>query len=60
MFLRRLRPKLRRVVAQWTGEYQYTIDQVLAEMISRSRDLKLRMDRTEEEATRDAMVLLAV
>ena len=31
-FLRRIGPELRRMVAQWTGEYQYTINQVLEEM----------------------------
>jgi hypothetical protein len=45
-FLRRARPDLRRMVSKWTGEYQYTIDQVLAEMISRSQDLKLRAAAT--------------
>ncbi len=57
-FLRRIRSELRRVVAQWTGEYQYTIDQVLAEMIQRSSDLGLYLDRPEEQAKRDALVML--
>ena len=33
-FLRRNRRELRQVVAEWTGQYQYTIDQVLSEMIA--------------------------
>lgn len=59
-FLRRLRRELRQVVAEWTGQYQYTIDQVLSEMIERCRELKLRLDRPWEIARRDAQVMLAV
>ena len=32
-----------RVVASWTGIYQYTIDKVLEDMIARCRELKLRL-----------------
>ena len=53
-FLRRTRPELRRVVADMTGELEYTIDQVLQEMIMRCRHLRLYRQhgqrRTEEEA----------
>lgn len=59
-FLRRVRPELRKRVAKGTGQYRYTIDQVLAEMIDRCRELKLRRDRPEEEAKLDAMVILTV
>ena len=59
-FLRRVRPELRRRVARATGQYQYTIDQVLRDMIERSRELKLRLDRPEVEAKLDAMVVLTV
>jgi hypothetical protein len=59
-FLRRCRTELRRSVAKWTGEYQYTIDQVLSEMIDRSRELRLRLTTNEAEAKRDVMVLLTV
>ncbi len=59
-FLRRHRAKLRRLVAQWTGEYQYTIDQVLGEMIVRCRALKLRVELPEVEAIREMAVLLTV
>jgi hypothetical protein len=59
-FLRRFRPELRKAVAYWTGEYQYTIDQVLVEMIARCRELNLRLDRPPEQAQRDATVLLTV
>jgi hypothetical protein len=59
-FLRRLRPSLRREVARWTGEYQYTINEVLDEMIQRCRELKLRLHRPPEEVERDALVLVTV
>jgi hypothetical protein len=59
-FLSRIRCELRRSVARWTGEYSYTIDQVVQEMIERCRELKLRLGTPPEEAKRDAMILVAV
>jgi hypothetical protein len=59
-FLRRCRNELRKAVAKWTGEYQYTIDQVLSEMIERSRELRLRLCTNENETKRDLMILLTV
>ena len=60
VFLTRIRSELRRSVAKWTGEYTYTIDQVVQEMIERSRELNLRLGTSPEEAKRDAMILVAV
>jgi hypothetical protein len=59
-FLRRIRPEVRRAVAYWTGEYQYTIDQVLKEMIARCRQLKLRRHMPERRVKQDATVLVTV
>ncbi len=59
-FLRKNRATLRRVVSEWTGEYQYTIDQVLKEMIQRCRELKLRVPKRTAQAQRDAIVMLTV
>jgi len=59
-FLNRIRGELRRSVARWTGEYSYTIDQVVQEMIERCRELKLRLGPSPEETKRDAMILVAV
>lgn len=59
-FLRRHRVELRRDVAAWTGEYQYTIDQVLGEMIRRCRELKLRLDRSVQQTKREALILVTV
>jgi putative zinc-binding metallo-peptidase len=59
-FLRGIRASLRKTVAHWTGEYQYTIDQVLREMIQRCRERNLRLDRSVRLARRDALVLVTV
>ena len=59
-FLRKIRARLRRQVAEWTGHYQYTIDQVLDEMIERCRELQLRVDRPTEEVERNALIILTI
>ncbi len=59
-FLSRIRRPARRVVASWTGIYQYTIDQVLEDMIARSRELKLRLAVPEDQARQEFTVLLTV
>jgi hypothetical protein len=59
-FISRIRQQVRRVVAGWTGIYQYTIDQVLEDMIDRCRELKLRLAVPEEQARREFTVLLTV
>lgn len=59
-FLASIRGELRRSVANWTGLYQYTIEQVLSEMISRCRELKLRVGDAPEQTKRDATILLTV
>ncbi|MEK6641621.1 MAG: putative zinc-binding metallopeptidase [Nitrospirota bacterium] len=60
MFLNRFRKEVRRKVAAWTGEYQYTIDQVLEDMIQRCRQLHLRLPLAEEQAKLDFTILLTV
>ena len=59
-FIARIRRHTRRIVADWTGSYQYTIDQVLEDMIARSRELKLRLAVPEEQARQGFTVLLTV
>lgn len=59
-FLSRVRKEVRRKVAAWTGEYQYTIDQVLAAMIARCRELNLRLAVPEDQAKLDFTILLTV
>ncbi|MCA9050600.1 MAG: hypothetical protein KDA89_17805, partial [Planctomycetaceae bacterium] len=59
-FLRKIRKRLRRDVSEWTGHFQYTIDQVLADMIQRCQQLKLYVDRDPEEVERDALIVLTM
>lgn len=59
-FLTRFRREVRRKVASWTGEYQYTIDQVLEGMIRRCRELNLHLTVPEEQAKLDFTILLTV
>lgn len=59
-FLKRFRKEVRRKVAAWTGEYQYTIDQVIEDMIQRCRELGLRLPVPEEQAKLDCTILLTV
>ena len=59
-FIARVRRDVRRMVASWTGEYQYTIDQVIENMLNRANQLNLRLQDTEEHAKLDFIVLLTV
>lgn len=59
-FLRRYRPELRKQVAFWTSEYQYTVDQVLQQVITRCRQLKLRVKGSEARTKQQASMLLTV
>jgi hypothetical protein len=59
-FLQRHRRPVRRLVAEWTGIYQYTIDKVLEDMIARCRELKLRLAIPEDQARQEFTVLLTV
>lgn len=59
-FLRRNRVQIRRLVSRWTGEYQFTLEQVLNDMIGRCRQLKLRVVGAEREVRMDFAVLLTV
>jgi hypothetical protein len=59
-FLREIKPELRRLVARWTGEYQYTIDQVLDDIIRRCRELRLRLTKSTELTTLEAIVMVTV
>jgi hypothetical protein len=59
-FLTRIRRPTRKLVSEWTGIYQYTIDQVLEDMIARCRELKLRLAVPEDRARQEFVVLLTV
>lgn len=60
VFLGRIRKEVRRKVANWTGEYQYTIDRVLEDIIQRCRELDLRLAVAPEPAKLDFTILLTV
>jgi hypothetical protein len=59
-FLRRVRPELRPLVSGWTEQHPYTVDQFLNDMMTRCRALRLRLNRSEEQAKLDTAVLLTV
>lgn len=59
-FIQRIRRDVRRVVAEWTGAYQYTIDQVIEDMITRCRELKLRLKYPEDRTQLDFTIVLTV
>lgn len=59
-FLRRISPELRRRVAAWTGEYAYTINLALKDLIRCARELNLRVSRPESELKLEAAILLTM
>lgn len=58
-FLRKERAEIRRLVSRWTGEYQYAVDRVLAEIIERTEELGLVVASGAAHVKRDAMLLVA-
>jgi hypothetical protein len=59
-FLRRHRREIRGMVAKWTGEYQLTLNQVLDQMIGRSKELRLVADGPERNLVLDFAIMLTV
>ena len=59
-FISGIRREVRRQVRRWTGVYQYTIDQVLKDVIERCRELDLHLSTPEEQARAEFSVLLTV
>jgi hypothetical protein len=59
-FVKRVRRDVRRLVARWTATYQYTIDQVLEDIITRCGELDLHLRGSEERTKKDFTVLLTV
>jgi hypothetical protein len=58
MFIRRHRARIRKLVAQWTGENQLTLDAVLDDMIIRCREHNLRAVGSERKLMINFTVLL--
>lgn len=59
-FLRRHRREVRELVSRWTGEYQFTLDQVLKEMAGRCRELKLRVTGPRRRLKLDFALMVTV
>ena len=59
-FVRRFRKEVRGTVASFTDSYQYTIDQLLEKIITRCRELNLRLMDSEDATKADFMVFLTV
>jgi hypothetical protein len=59
-FLRRVRRDVRHEVAEATGVHHYTVDQLMKDLIDRSRELRLRVATAEEHVRSRVMVMLAV
>lgn len=57
-FLRRNSSEIRGLVSDGTGEYQFTLEQVLKDMIGRSRELKLRAAGPERRLKMEFAILL--
>lgn len=59
-FLRRNRRQIREQVALFTGEYQFTVDQVLRDIMGRCRELRLRLTKGERQTKLDFAIMLTV
>ncbi len=59
-FIQRVRKEVRALVARWTGEYQYTINQVIDEIAKRSRALNLRLAAAPDATRLDFTIFVAV
>ncbi len=59
-FIRRHRAELRRMVARFTGESQFTLEHVLEDVISRAMALELRAARDDRRQRVDFALLLTV
>jgi hypothetical protein len=58
--IKRIRPEVRRLVAEATGTYQYTIDQVIEDMVTRCDELNLRARYPEDRTKLDFTMLVTV
>ncbi len=59
-FIHSIRRDVRRLVAEWAGSYQYTIDQVIEDMIKRCNELNLRLKYPEDRTKLDFTMLVTV
>ena len=59
-FLRSYRRELRERIAEWTGAHPYTVNQVLQDLIDRSREKRLRVAMPLHEARREVWILVTM
>jgi hypothetical protein len=59
-FIRTHRRELRELVCAWSGEHQFTVDQLLKEMMGRCTELGLRTGKPVERLKLDFAVFLTV
>jgi hypothetical protein len=59
-FIRSIKPELRKMVGKWTGEYQYTIEQVIDDIIDRCKELRLRLVRPPERIKTETLMMVTV
>jgi hypothetical protein len=59
-FLRRHRKELRTLVSNWTGQPAFIIDQIIQELIERSRQLKLRASLDADNQFRNVLSMVCV
>ena len=59
-FIQSIRRDVRRLVAEWTGSYQYTIDRVIEDMITRASELQLRLKYPHDRTKLDFTMLVTV
>ena len=59
-FVKRVRREVRRLVDSWTATYQYTINQVIEDIVTRCAELKLHLRTSEDHTKQDFTVLLTV
>ena len=57
-FIRQERKLIRDMVARWTGQYKYTIDQILSDVIKSCQEKKLRLTSSERETRLDLVGML--
>jgi hypothetical protein len=47
-------------VSEWTGSYQYTIDRVIEDIVTRCDEMNLRLKFPEDRTKLDFMMLVTV
>jgi hypothetical protein len=60
VFLRERRSALRRQITRWTGQRAFAVDEVIGDLILRSRELGLRLALSERESAQAATVIVTL